>query len=315
MAKKVGFVSPARVWVISAHTFTQLVRMKVFYFLIIFAAVVIGVNFFELPGTGAVAQNEEQQLRMMKGASLFAMETFAWIFGVAATALLIPKDVEDRTLYTILCKPVPRLDYLFGKLMGVLMVIAAAVVVMDLLLCVALHFRAEGLLEQALFVQERAVMRAAQGAPVDPNILQQILQRREDELMAHGVTLNLQWGVLAVFLKASVIAGVALLLSTFSTSTLFTIIVSTIVFFMGHGQADAREWYLESVEGGKVMVKFLTGIVSVILPDFQVFGITEAAVEAREIPRMTVVKLLVLSMVYFCIYVVLSWFVFRKKEF
>ena len=44
----------------------------------------------------------------------------AIILGIVATALIIPRDLEDRTLYTILAKPVPRLDYLVGKLLGIL---------------------------------------------------------------------------------------------------------------------------------------------------------------------------------------------------
>ena len=33
------------------------------------------------------------------------MRVFGLFFCVAATALIIPKDAEDRILYTILCKP------------------------------------------------------------------------------------------------------------------------------------------------------------------------------------------------------------------
>jgi len=42
------------------------------------------------------------------------------VYSIAATALLLPRDVEDRTLYTILSKPVPRIEYLLGRLVGVL---------------------------------------------------------------------------------------------------------------------------------------------------------------------------------------------------
>ncbi|MEI6656600.1 MAG: hypothetical protein WCP45_17690, partial [Verrucomicrobiota bacterium] len=38
-----------RIGVIAMHAFTQLVRMKVFYFLAVFAAITIGSNFFDLP--------------------------------------------------------------------------------------------------------------------------------------------------------------------------------------------------------------------------------------------------------------------------
>ena len=45
---------------------------------------------------------------MLKDVSLGAMSIFTWLLAVLATAMLLPKDIEDRTLYTILAKPVPR---------------------------------------------------------------------------------------------------------------------------------------------------------------------------------------------------------------
>ena len=58
-----------------------------------------------------------------------------------ATALLLPKDVEDRTLYTILAKPVPRFDYLAGKLLGVLLLVFVSLALMDVLMTAVLQIR------------------------------------------------------------------------------------------------------------------------------------------------------------------------------
>ena len=65
---------------------------------------------------------------MLKDVSLGAMSIFTWLLAVLATAMLLPKDIEDRTLYTILAKPVPRFEYLLGKLLGVLALLFVALV-------------------------------------------------------------------------------------------------------------------------------------------------------------------------------------------
>jgi len=52
------------------------------------------------------------------------MSWFTAILAIAGTAMLLPRDVDDRTLYTILCKPVPRFEYLLGKLGGVILLLA-----------------------------------------------------------------------------------------------------------------------------------------------------------------------------------------------
>ena len=110
-----GHVS--RTSVIARHAFTQLVRMKVFYFLAFFAVILIASNFFNLPQHEGPESAGVNILRSIKSWSLGAMTLFSVVLSIVATALLLPKDVEDRTLYTILAKPVPRLDYLAGKLL------------------------------------------------------------------------------------------------------------------------------------------------------------------------------------------------------
>jgi ABC-type transport system involved in multi-copper enzyme maturation permease subunit len=137
-----------RILVIAMHAFTQLARMKVFYFLAIFAVIAIASNFFELPqheGPEAVGANV---LRSIKSWSLGAMTLFSVVLSVVATALLLPKDVEDRTLYTILAKPVPRFDYLAGKLLGVLLLVFVSLAMMDLLMTAVLQIRTSMVLEQ-----------------------------------------------------------------------------------------------------------------------------------------------------------------------
>ena len=119
--------SPGRVWTLVISTFTQLVRMKTFYFLIVFALFAFVWGQLDLIYTPA------QKLRTITEVSLGVMWVFSWLFAIAATALLIPRDIEDRTLYTILAKPVSRFEYLLGKLGGVMLPIGISLLAMHLL--------------------------------------------------------------------------------------------------------------------------------------------------------------------------------------
>ena len=108
-ARKHVFFSPARIWAIATNTLLELVRLKVFYFLLIFALLLIGSSAF------MIEFNFQEQFQLLKDVSLGAMSIFTWLLSVLATAMLLPKDIEDRTLYTILAKPVPRFEYLLGQ--------------------------------------------------------------------------------------------------------------------------------------------------------------------------------------------------------
>lgn len=296
--------SPARIAIIASHTFTQLVRMKVFYFLAVFAVLMIAASLFEMPYSRTTENTAEQELIILKSTAMGSMAIFSMLFAITATALLIPKDLEDRTLYTILCKPVPRLDYLLGKLAGVMILVAVSLLLMDALLSAILHFRASSLIDTEM------ARGAALGWP------QEYLDHRREAISQQGVTWSLQAGIGAIFFKALIMASIALLVSTFSSSTLFTIIIAVVIYFIGHFTADARSYWLYT-QGESVSkeAKMLSQSVALIFPDFQLYNIIDAAIEGKKISSGIFNRLLVLTLFYSGIYSVLSWFTFRKKEF
>ena len=293
-----------RILVIARHAFTQLVRMKVFYFLGVFAVIAIASNFFDLPqheGPEAMGLNV---LRSIKSWSLGTMTLFSVVLSIVATALLLPKDVEDRTLYTILAKPVPRIDYLAGKLLGVLLLVFVSLALMDLLMTVVLHIRTGMVLEDQL------AMAQAQGWP------QEAINSLKLDTAANGPTWSLQGAVFAVFLRSSIMASLALLISTFSTSTLFTTIISFLIYFIGHFQADARDIYLHSEQAGEgLLVRMASLLMSMVFPDFQIFNVIDAVIEGQAMPLLILGKLTLIGLYYALFFTMASWLVFAKKEF
>ncbi|NNC87344.1 MAG: ABC transporter permease subunit, partial [Akkermansiaceae bacterium] len=214
-ANRTSFFSPARVAVIAGSTFTQLVRMKVFYLLLLFVLLATGMHLIpDLPHTSGPEALGAEKLRMIKSTLVGFMKLFAVVLGVVSTALLIPRDLEDRTLYTILSKPVPRLDYLLGKLGGVLLLIFAGMAVMTILLDVVLYVRTNAIVDRYMDLADRLILSG------DWTEADKVSAR--EEILQHGVSWSLQGAVLAVFFEAAIIAAAALLVSTFSSSTLFT---------------------------------------------------------------------------------------------
>ena len=293
-----------RIVVIAKHTFTQLVRMKVFYFLAVFAVIIIASNFFDLPQHEGPESAGINVLRSIKSWSLGTMTLFSVVLSIVATALLLPKDVEDRTLYTILAKPVPRIDYLAGKLLGVLLLVFVSLALMDVLMTAVLQIRTSMVLEDQ--------MAAAQARGWPPEVIQSL----RAEIATHGPSWSLQGAVFAVFLRASIMASLALLISTFSTSTLFTTIISFLIYFIGHFQADARDVYLQSGQAGEGMFARIGSLLlSLLLPDFQNFNVIDAVIEGQTMPALLLGKLTLITLYYGIFLTISSWFVFARKEF
>lgn len=294
----------SRISVIALHAFTQLVRMKVFYFLAVFAVIILASNLFDLPQHAGPESVGASVLRSIKSWSIGTMHLFSVVLGVVATALLLPKDIEDRTLYTILAKPVPRVDYLIGKLFGVLLLIFVSLAIMDVLMTVVLQVRTGMVMEDALALGQ------AMGYSVKD------LESVATEVSAQGPNWSLQGAVLAVFFRSAIIAALALLISTFSTSTLFTAVISFLVYFIGHFQADARTAFLDQSGDGEGPVgRMISLLISLVLPDFQVFGVIDSVIEGQAMVLVSIAKLGLLAFFYVVLYVLASWLIFAEKEF
>lgn len=289
-----------RVWTIATGTLTQLVRMKVFAFMAIFAVVLIGASF-------AFADlKTEQELKMLKDVSFAAIQLFCMLFAIAGTAMLIPRDVEDRTLYTILCKPVSRLEYLLGKLTGMVLVLVISLGAMDLLFTGVLHLKQRTVVEQNVAELEYRAFRSQEERE---KAVAEIIEVATQQ----GASWNLQAGMVAILAKSIVLTAVTLLVSTFATSTLFTIMVSLALMVIGHAQGLAREVLLDEVDGA-VVPRLVAGGVAVLFPDFKTFDVLDAVITGTVVPGVEVLKMGGLCGIYCVLYMLAAWVLFADKE-
>src|SRR6516225_6107602 len=75
---------------------------------------------------------------------------FTSLLAIVATARMVPRDIEDRTVYTILAKPVPRFEYVFGKIAGVLLLLAISTIVMSAAFLLVLYLREQAVIHATL---------------------------------------------------------------------------------------------------------------------------------------------------------------------
>jgi ABC-type transport system involved in multi-copper enzyme maturation permease subunit len=278
---------------IGRNTFTELVRQKVFYFLLIFALLVIGNSAF------MAKLSFQEQFQMLKDISLGAMSVFSSIIAILATANFLPKDIEDRTIYTILAKPVPRFCYLLGKLLGILSLLAAAVGLMTFLFLGVLWLR-----EAQVIAETRAQL---QGASAE-DFAQAI-----KEVTSSTFNINLLPGIIVIFLKSALLASLTLFLSTFATSSIFAILMATALYFIGHLQATAREYWLAGLDV-HWWSRLLAAFVSLVFPDLQAFNLTDDIIAGAAVPLGLFIGTAALGLVYIAVYFSLAALVFSGRE-
>ena len=291
--------SPSRILTLAGGTFTMLVRMKVFYFMALFAIAVIAASF-------AFADLQtDGQLKLLKDVSLASMSLFSMLFAIAGTALLLPRDIEDRTLYTILCKPVPRLEYLLGKLLGMILLIAISLLLMDALFTLVLHLKESAILSEQISILSNRKFPSRE-------LLEANIAAAEEALAGQGLTWSIQAGILAIFLKASILTGVTLLVSTFASSTLFTIMTSLAVMIIGQAQSIARDVLIG--HDASLIPRLIGGAVALLFPDFKNFDIIDAVVSGASVPSLILFKMAGLTLVYLTIHLMAAYLIFSDKE-
>jgi ABC-type transport system involved in multi-copper enzyme maturation permease subunit len=139
----VGSNSLSRILTIARNTFREAVRDRVLYNLIVFvllltaAAVLLG----EL--------TDGQEARTIVDLGLTAVLIFGTFISIFVGVSLVSKEIEKRTVYAILSKPVRRGEFIIGKYLGLCLTLLVNTAVMGIGVSLALLYVAGGQLALA----------------------------------------------------------------------------------------------------------------------------------------------------------------------
>lgn len=88
---------------------------------------------------GALSLNED--IRIVKDLGLAGIDGFCTMIALFLGVNLLGKELDKKTVYSMLSKPIRRSEFLIGKYLGLLSTMAVLLVVMSLVLAVVLHFK------------------------------------------------------------------------------------------------------------------------------------------------------------------------------
>jgi len=102
----------ARIVHIASNTFREAVRDRVLYNLIVFALLMSGASIL----VGQISIDIERLVVINLG--LTAVSLFGMVIAIFIGIGLVSKEIEKRTLYTVLSRPVRRWEFIVGKFFG-----------------------------------------------------------------------------------------------------------------------------------------------------------------------------------------------------
>jgi ABC-type transport system involved in multi-copper enzyme maturation permease subunit len=181
-----------RVLAIAGNTFRENIRDRILYNLILFALIMI----FSSLALGKLTLGNED--KVITDLGLSSISIFGMLIAIFIGIGLVYKELEKRTVYALLAKPVHRYEWILGKYAGLLFTLFVNVAIMTLGLSLAMLYTGG---------------------------------------IGAGAYARLLPAVYLIFLSLALITALALLFSTFSTPAL-SALFAFFLWVIGHFSKD-----------------------------------------------------------------------------
>jgi ABC-type transport system involved in multi-copper enzyme maturation permease subunit len=120
--------------VVAGNTFRETLRDKILYNLVLFAFMLIGASV--LFGTLTIGE----QSRIINDFGLAAINLVSVTIGIFVGIGLVTKEIERRTIYTILARPITRVQFILGKYLGLVWILAVNIAIMFAMFLLTIWF-------------------------------------------------------------------------------------------------------------------------------------------------------------------------------
>ena len=262
-------------WV-AVNVFKESVRDRVPYNLALFAVLLIAASFL----LGQLTAG--QDVKIIKDLGLAATAVFGLFIAIFIGIGLVSKEVERRSVYSLLSKPISRPQFVVGKYAGLVLTLAVNVAVMTAALYAVLTY---------LTYTSDPQFRAAWDAPgTDPRMLKAIA---------------------LIFVQLMIVTAMALFFSTFSTPILSAALTFGL-FIVGHFNADLKNF--DKIVESRPALGLARGIYHIV-PDFSAFDVKTEVVHGLAVPAGYLATTTLYGLAYIAALLVVSVLIFARRDF
>jgi hypothetical protein len=219
---------------IALQVFRESVRDKVLYNLVLFAVLLIAASYL----IGQLTAG--QDVKIIKDLGLGATQVFGLFIAVFIGIGLVSKEVERRSIYSLLAKPVRRHELILGKYAGLVLTLAVNIAVMAVALYAVLGYMS--------WVETEEFRQSWEAPATDPAML---------------------LAIFLIFAQLMLVTAIALFFSTFS-SPMLSAALTFGLFVVGHFNADLRNF--EDVVDSRAAV-YLARALYYVLPNLAPFDV------------------------------------------
>jgi len=270
-------MSASRVQMVAWHVFKEGARDRVLFTVVGFSVLLVGAALL----LGQLTAG--QDLKIIKDLGLSVIEVSGVLMSVLIGVGLVAREIDKRSIYGLLARPVRRWEFILGKYLGLLMTLAGNIVVMSLALYAVLAW---------MQWTAPAVVRASWESPaLDPAMLVAIV---------------------LIMMELAVLTAVALFFSTFSSSALWSTLFSLGVFIAGQFSGELRD--LAAALGSR-SAGAVGAVLGVVLPAFSAFDVKSQVVHGLPVPLEFIGLTLGYGVLYAAAILAATITVFNRRDF
>ena len=108
--------------------------------------------------------------------------------------------------------------------------------------------------------------------------------------------------------------AIALLISTFATSSIFTIVTTFMIYLIGHLESTARDFWLAHGAEISIWQSGLVGFISLLIPDMNSFTIVDEILAGNHVPWSHAMSLIGYADIYLFVLLAVSIVIFDYRE-
>jgi Cu-processing system permease protein len=264
------------IWLIAVAVFKESVRDRVPYAMVIFAVLLMAASYLIGQMTAG------QDMKIIKDLGLSALAIFGLFIAVFIGIGLVSKEVEKKSVFGVLSKPISRTQFILGKYAGLVMTLFVNLGVMTIAYYAVLYY---------MYLNSSAGVRASWPAPaMDPHLL-----------IAIGLILA----------ELMLVTAIALFFSTFSSPLLATLLTIGL-WVAGHFNADLRNF--ETVVDSAPAIATARALYY-LLPNLAPFDVKTEVVYGVAVSMRHVAYTLAYAVVYIATLLTAAMAIFRRRDF
>lgn len=265
-------------WPIAVTTFKEGVRNRALYGITLIALLLMGANFL-------VSGMIPRDIGKVSVDMALSMVSFCGLLVVLFVCInLIAKDLDKRTIYMVLSRPISRTQYIFGKFAGMALLVLATVSLLAVFSLISV-----GVIT----------------------------------IVYPAYTAQFSWTLFFVALFFTtmmlvLLTALSFFFASFTSSSFTTLVLTVVSYVIGHSLSDVKA-LVEAPQAVGIQVSPLTvkavQFAYYIFPNLSLFDIKLQAAHGLPLTGAYIFWVAAYGAVYTCLAITLSALIFRKREF